>query len=160
MIDVGDDGVTVNDAGDVDTGDNDLLNHPIITLVTPGGATATVDYSLDVPAGDYRIEFYADVDEPRNPLGYGAGEILAGSHSITHTGSGVETFQATITDQGDSWLAATATEDLGGGDYGSTSEFGPTVCAGDDDGDGLCNLWEDADTDDDQDPSTTPGPDA
>ena len=152
-------GVNTNDAGDVDTGTNDLLNHPVITLVTPAGATATVDYELDVPAGDYRIEFYADDTEPRNPDGYGAGEVLVGTQDITHAGSGVETFQASISDLGSYWLAATATENLGGGDYGSTSEFGPTACVGDTDGDGLCDLWEDANLDLDNDPATNPGPD-
>ena len=152
-------GPNPNDAGDGDTGANGLLNHPVITLVNPTGATATVDYQLDVPAGNYRIEFYADDTEPRNPEGYGAGEVLVGSHSIAHTGSGVESFQTAVTDLDGFFLAATATEDLGGGDYGSTSEFGQTVCVGDSDGDGLCDLAEDADTDADADPSTNPGPD-
>ena len=152
-------GPNPNDAGDGDTGANGLLNHPVITLVNPTGATATVDYQLDVPAGNYRIEFYADDTEPRNPEGYGAGEVLVGSHSIAHTGSGVESFQTAVTDLDGFFLAATATEDLGGGDYGSTSEFGQTVCVGDSDGDGLCDLAEDADADADADPSTNPGPD-
>ena len=125
-LDIAPNGVNLNDAGDGDTGDNDLLNHPEVTLVTPTGATATVDYSLDVPAGTYRIEFYADSNEPPPGSGFGAGESAVGSDTITHTGSGVETFSATIISIGDYRLAATATEDLGGGDFGSTSEFGPT----------------------------------
>ena len=150
-IDLGNNGIDTNDAGDVDTGPNDLLNHPVITLVNPTGATASVDYQLDVPAGNYRIEFYADDTEPRNPNGYGAGEVLVGTQSITHTGSGVESFSTTVTDLDGFFLAATTTADLGGGDYGSTSEFGPTVCVGDSDGDGLCDRWEElyGDTDGD-----------
>ena len=55
-------------------------------------------------------------------------------------------------------MAATATQDLGGGSYGSTSEFSaalPNTCV-DTDFDGLCDSDEDRNPDADNDPATTP----
>ena len=50
-------GSTANDAGDVDSGPNDLLNRPAVSrsvATGPGSLATTVE--LDVPAGTYRIE--------------------------------------------------------------------------------------------------------
>ena len=57
-IDLAEDGVTANDAGDGDTGDNDLLNYPVITSAVESGGSVTVTFDLDVPAGTYRVEFF------------------------------------------------------------------------------------------------------
>ena len=114
--------VTANDVGDGDTGPNDLLNYVVMTLATESGGTVSVDFDLDAPAGDYRIEFFT------NPLGtdgsgYGEGETFAGAAPVTHTGSGVESFSTSFAGVAGDTLAATTTEDLGAGSYGSTSEF-------------------------------------
>ncbi len=130
-LDVGPPGHNVNDVNDTDIGDNDLLNHPTLTSVIPGAGTTTATFDLDVPAGDYRIEIHADMNEAPNPTGYGAGEAIVASTSITHTGSGVETFQAVFPTVGTAWFGATATEDLGAGDFGSTSEFGSALYVAD-----------------------------
>ena len=74
-IDLADDGVTLNDANDVDSGANSLQNHPEIT----SAGTTTVDWALDGrPFTHYRIELYGngascDVSES------GEGETFLGS---------------------------------------------------------------------------------
>ncbi|MBK8069204.1 MAG: CSLREA domain-containing protein [Rhodanobacteraceae bacterium] len=74
-IDLGGDGRTANDVGDVDTGPNGLLNFPEFTSYTaPGGTSAVIDVLLDTPdiGGNYpaRVDFYKAVeDEPGVWLG-------------------------------------------------------------------------------------------
>ena len=124
-IDLDNDQITTNDAGDVDSGPNDLLNHPVLTDVTQNGGDLDITFDLDVPAGNYRIEFF------ENPagiggLGLGEGQVFLGAVTVTHAGSGVQSFSETLggvmaTAIGS--VTATATEDLSGGRYGSTSEF-------------------------------------
>ncbi|MDH3397302.1 MAG: right-handed parallel beta-helix repeat-containing protein, partial [Acidimicrobiia bacterium] len=62
-IDLNNDGVTLNDLvpGDLDSGPNDLLNFPVITAASESAGTVTVDFDLDVPAGNYRIEFFSNM---------------------------------------------------------------------------------------------------
>ena len=126
-INLGTAGVTANDAGDGDSGANDLLNFPIITKVVQNGTNLDVTLVLDVPAGNYRIEMF------QNPSGtdssrYGEGQVFLGALSVTSTGSGAQTFIGTlngVTATSITRISATATRDLGGGNYGNTSEFGP-----------------------------------
>ncbi len=128
-IDLDNDQITANDAGDGDSGPNDLLNHPVLSLVTQNGADLDVQFDLDVPAGDYRIEFF---DNPNgiNANGYGGGEVFLGAVTVTSSGTGTQTFNETIsgaTMTNATTVTATATEDLGGNNFGSTSEFGPAL---------------------------------
>jgi CSLREA domain-containing protein len=125
-LDLDDDGVTANDAGDGDTGANGLLNHPVLTAPVSGDTTVGLD--LDVQAGDYRIEVFTNPTEGADPSGYGEGESLVAAQTVTHTGSGPESFVVAIPAvfAGDV-LSATATEDPGGGSYGATSEFSTSV---------------------------------
>ncbi|MEM1333245.1 MAG: right-handed parallel beta-helix repeat-containing protein, partial [Actinomycetota bacterium] len=118
-IDHGGAGVSANDANDTDSGPNDGLNFPVIT----GTTVSTVDFDLDVPAGDYLVEAF------RNPsgndaTGNGEGEISLGFHQIAHTGSGSESFTGSysgILSGGD--ITMTATECTTGActAFGSTS---------------------------------------
>ncbi|MEM7271833.1 MAG: hypothetical protein AAF547_02030, partial [Actinomycetota bacterium] len=160
-IDLADDGVTGNDAGDADIGANDLLNFPVITSASIGTGL-TVDYGLDAPAGNYRIEFFIN-PSGADPSGNGEGETFVHAHSITHTGSGSEPFSTSFASGPGAIITATATEDLGGSTYGATSEFAAAVVVActttDSDGDGLYDCYEDANTDADNNPATNPGPD-
>ncbi len=129
-IDLGFDGVTANDAGDADSGPNDLLNVPVILAPIDGGTQAAVE--LDLPAGDYRIEVFTNPTEGADPSGYGEGETLIGAATVTNTGSGVERFLIPLSPavSENDVLTATATEDLGGGSHGATSEFSAAVTVG------------------------------
>jgi len=123
-IDLGDLGVTENDDTDPDSGPNDLLNFPIIISTDESGGNTTIEYELDVPAGEYRIEFF------RNTIldtsGNGEGEIFLGFDEIVHSGLGVETFTHLLTGVGIINIAMTATEidDSTPSGFGATSEFG------------------------------------
>ncbi|EMI55521.1 Cadherin domain protein, partial [Rhodopirellula sallentina SM41] len=125
-IDLNDDAVSVNDTDDVDSGPNNLLNYPIITSVVQNGADLEIEFSVDLSSGSYRIEFF------ENPSGvgvdgHGEGETYLGTTTIvTSSVSGGEQFTATLTGVTATSIVgvtATATEDRGGGYYGSTSEF-------------------------------------
>jgi parallel beta-helix repeat protein len=128
-------GPNPNDAGDTDEGPgyvdyitnnlNHLLNYPEFTSTeTPEGSLTTdIEYTLDVPAGDYRIEFFQNSTE--SPTGYGEGETFLGFQNITHTGSGEETFTTTLDVTVGDYIAATTTErgQATFSTFGATSEF-------------------------------------
>ncbi|MDH4280294.1 MAG: right-handed parallel beta-helix repeat-containing protein, partial [Acidimicrobiia bacterium] len=130
-IDLNADGLTPNDAGDGDSGANDLLNFP--EIISPLDRSMQVAFDLDVPAGDYRVELFANPTEGADPSGYGEGETFLAGVTVTHTGSGIERFIMPVGAmvQENDVLTATATEDLGGGSYGATSEFSEAVVVGD-----------------------------
>ncbi|MEZ5596734.1 MAG: LamG-like jellyroll fold domain-containing protein [Pseudomonadales bacterium] len=122
------DGITYNDAEDADSGANDLINFPVLTRVVQNGANLDISFSVDLPAGTYRIEFFDNADG-LNDAGFGGGQTFIGFATITVTGAaGYEAFSTTLTSVTASditHITTTATQDLGGGNYGSTSEFGP-----------------------------------
>lgn len=109
-----------NDVGDGDAGPNDLLNKPIFTSATLGAGTVDLDYTIDVPAGTYRIEFF-DSDRP-DPTGFGEGQTFLSAETIVHPG-GSAAYTATVVAAEGDVITATASPDLGGGTYGGTSEF-------------------------------------
>ena len=120
-----------NDAGDTDKGFNStvdprnnlnhLLNYPEFTSYETNTTTTDIEYILDVPAGDYRIEFF------QNSVltDYGEGEIFLTSQDITHAGSGQETFTINLEVEVGDYIAATATErnQATTSTFGATSEF-------------------------------------
>ena len=126
-IDLASDDVTVNDSGDADTGSNSKLNFPELLSVVQNGASLDINFSLDVPAGDYRIEFFDNPGGLDSSL-HGEGQTFIGATTISHTGSGVESFSDSLTFTASNVrnITSTTTEDLGGS-FGSTSEFGGSV---------------------------------
>lgn len=143
-IDLANNGTTANDAGDGDSGANDLLNFPVFTSVTVNGSNTDVAYTLDVPAGGYRVEFFSN-----------NGRTFIDSQDITHTGSGSESFSKTLTGNDHTALRMTATEIDGvqTSGFGPTSEFSDLYSTGtatmtvnstadDEDDDGDCTLRE------------------
>lgn len=87
-IDLADDGVTANDAGDFDSGPNDLLNHPLILLAS--AQTSDVQWTLDgLPATPYRLELYES--DACDPAGSGEGQRFLGSIDIVTDVMGVAT---------------------------------------------------------------------
>ena len=125
-VDLGTNGVTANDAGDGDSGANNLQNFPVLTSANSNTAGTTIVGSLNSNANTtYRIEFYANrpavADAPN-----GEGERYLGFVTVTTNGSGDATINTTLANvwiNAGARVTATATVDLGSGNYGSTSEF-------------------------------------
>ena len=126
-IDLGDDGATANDTGDVDTGPNFLQNFPTnITLATRDDV-ASVSFTLEVTLSrGYIVDFYSC-----DTSSSGEGKRWLGSTGARGSASGERTFTAstflgqigdftapTATD-----ITATATDTL----LNATSEFAPCV---------------------------------
>ncbi len=127
-IDLNDNGATVNDSGDSDTGPNDLLNFPVINLVI-ADATTTVDYdfNLDAPSNTegYRIEFFRN--SAADSTGYGEGETFLGFIDTGNHAGGNLNFTGSFTaaenvSTGDI-ISTTATRKTGATSYDITSEF-------------------------------------
>ncbi|MGI9542869.1 MAG: Ig-like domain-containing protein [Cyclobacteriaceae bacterium] len=116
------DGVSINDPGDGDSGGNSRLNFPVITTITQVGADVQVSFELDVPSGNYRVEFF---DNPNglDPSDYGEGESYLSFASVAGApGSSHNVTLSGVAPNNVLQVTATATEDFGGS-YGSTSEF-------------------------------------
>ncbi len=121
-IDIGSDSLTPNDPLDVDTGPNGYLNFPDNLLYYEGGGNTHVAYSLDVPAGNYRIEFFSN-DSP-DPSGYGEGQTFLGYQNITSAGTGSQAYSIILAGTSLQNISSTTTEIDGSSDgFGSTSEF-------------------------------------
>ena len=131
-IDLIDNGITANDVGDGDTGANNLQNFPVLTSANSNAAGTTIAGTLNSNANTtYRIEFFGNRPAVADAAN-GEGERFLGAMTVTTDGSGNATINTTLANiwvnSGDR-VTATATVDLGGGNYGSTSEFAANVTA-------------------------------
>jgi hypothetical protein len=122
-IDLGGDGVTLNDSADSDTGPNNLQNYPLINSVTISGSrflSAAIAGTLNsTPNSTFRVDVYGNVTA--GPSGFGQGNYHLGSINVTTDGNGNASFNVTVsTGQGISVMSATATDSSG-----NTSEFSP-----------------------------------
>ena len=94
-IDLGNNGVTPNDAGDADTGANHLQNFPVLTSATTGGSQLTVQGTLNSTANtSFRIEVFAS--STADGSGYGEGQRYLGSFNVTTDGSGNVSFYSSV----------------------------------------------------------------
>jgi CSLREA domain-containing protein len=91
-IDLGADGATPNDAGDSDTGPNNLQNFPVLTSATSfGGNSTDINGTLNsTSTTNFLLEFFAN--PLCDPSGHGEGRTFIGSASVTTIGN-----NATIT---------------------------------------------------------------
>jgi RHS repeat-associated protein/CSLREA domain-containing protein len=112
------DGVTLNDAGDADTGPNNRQNFPVLTAADRTPTTTTIHATLaSTPDRDFRVEFFAST----LAAGSHAGQTFIGALTV-HTGVDGNTPPLSFTASGDfrdRFFTATAT-DLTTND---TSEF-------------------------------------
>lgn len=120
-------GVTSNDAGDADSGANNLQNYPLLSGLRLSGTSAvsgTVSVALNSrPSDSFALDFYR-VTAP-DPSGFGEGEFYLGSRTITTDASGNYSGNLSFSlgsNFAEQSLSATATN-LSSGD---TSEFGPS----------------------------------
>lgn len=121
-IDIGNNGVSENDAGDADAGINGLQNFPVLTAATTAGGSTTIAGTLDSGAGFFTVEFFSS--PTCDPSGNGEGETFLGS---TQTAAGAFSVPVAPAVPLGHVVTATATDA-----DGSTSEFSDcrTVVAG------------------------------
>jgi CSLREA domain-containing protein len=130
-IDFGSAGVTPNDVGDGDAGANGLQNYPVLISAVISAGNTTVAGSINSNANtNYRIEFFSS---PFSDVsGHGEARTFLGFVNTTTDASGNASFNPTflgVPVAAGGAITATATVDLGGGNFGSTSEFAANVLA-------------------------------
>jgi len=129
-IDLDTSGVAANDAGDVDSGANQLQNYPVLSsaMVSASELTISGTFSSEVNT-TYEIDFYSNIIPDGS--GHGEGEVYLGSTTVNTNASGSAGFNVTLpgvtTADGD-LISATATDPAG-----NTSEFGANITATSDD---------------------------
>jgi len=151
-IDLDADDVSDNDPTDVDMGANELLNYPELSPTILGPAGLTINFNLDVPVGDYRLEVFGIPAGNADILGHGEGDTFVGTFDLNHTGGGALNFTevmagATINNGDSISITVTRCTDATCTDFAYTSEFSanaivvilPEDCSNgiDDDLDGL-----------------------
>jgi hypothetical protein len=120
-IELGNDGVTPNDPGDVDTGANGIQNYPVLTLATTSATQTGVFGTFSgAPNATFPLDFY--VSDSCDPSGYGEGTTHLGADSVTTNASGQAVIQISNgllpPSTPGRYLTATATSP-----QGDTSEF-------------------------------------
>ncbi|RIV17924.1 DUF11 domain-containing protein [Fibrisoma montanum] len=115
-IDLGNDGVTANDATDADGGVNLSQNFPVLGPLLPG-ATSVGGSLTSTQSSSFTIDVYANA--VCGASGFGQGQTYLGSATVSTNGSGLATFSVTVPPlTNGQFITATAT-DVGG----NTSEF-------------------------------------
>ena len=95
-IDLGNNGPTANDAGDADTGPNNLQNYPVLTAVNSAGGNTTITGTLNSTSNTtFRLDFFAN--DACNPSGFGEGQTFLDSFKVTTNANGNASFTATLT---------------------------------------------------------------
>ncbi len=88
--------MVANDAGDADTGPNNLQNFPVVTSATTGGGTITVGGTLDsTPSTAFRVELFANA--ACDPSGNGEGKTFLGAATVTTDSGGDSNFSVALT---------------------------------------------------------------
>jgi len=122
-IDLDDDGVTANDAGDGDSGANALQNFPVLNQALVTQSDVTIDGSLNAAANtQYRVEFFAS--SAADASGHGEGERFLGFADVTTDALGDATFSVTLSASVAAGEIITATATSPGDD---TSEFSAAI---------------------------------
>ncbi|MBK5283669.1 MAG: DUF4347 domain-containing protein, partial [Nitrospiraceae bacterium] len=131
-IDLTNNGVTANDAGDGDTGANNLQNFPVLTSAQVVSSTQlTVIGTLNsIANSQFRIGFFSNTAQ--DPTGFGEGQTYLGFVNVTTDGSGNASFNTTLaaTVSAGSYVSAIATKsDPTFTTFTDTSEFAQNVVA-------------------------------
>jgi CSLREA domain-containing protein len=122
-IDLGGDGVTQNDTSDADSGANNLQNFPVLTAAVPGSTSAVMQGRLNSTASaSFILEFYSNTS--CDASGFGQGQSLLGSTSVTTDTFGNANFNVTlpVSLAANRFISATATDATG-----NTSEFSQCI---------------------------------
>ena len=116
---------TPNDAGDGDTGPNNLQNFPIILSSSPGaGNTHITGKFHGTPSTTFDVDFFANSACSNFPREFLGGETYLGTSPVTTDGSGSATIDVTlpVATVAGARISATATDPAG-----STSEFSQRI---------------------------------
>ena len=122
-VDMGPDGVTANDAGDGDTGANNLQNYPVLTSAV-GGSTTVQGTLNSTPSTQFTLEFFHS--GACDPSGFGEGESFLGSATVETDAGGDASFSVEFAESvpAGRFITATATDSAG-----NTSEFSQCIAA-------------------------------
>ncbi len=119
------DGVTPNDAGDGDTGGNNLQNFPLLSLVEHSATSGTASTRIvgrlgSMASTTYDIDFYGNPACSNFPREFVEGQAYIGSTQVTTDGNGDATFDVTlpVTTEVGARISAIATDPAG-----NSSEF-------------------------------------
>jgi len=112
-IDLGGDGITLNDAGDADAGPNNFINFPVLSTATNGAATRVTGTLTSAGVGPFTVEFFAS--SAADASGHGEGARLIGTATLAAAGDFDLILGASSPGE---WVTATVTDVLG-----NTSEF-------------------------------------
>jgi hypothetical protein len=117
-IDLGTDGITLNDVGDGDAGPNGLQNFPVLTAATLSSSNLMVVGALNSGTNKiYRLDFYSN--PACHTSGYGEGKRHLGFTNVMTDGNANASFRAVFPPLGgELYMTATATDS-----NGNTSEF-------------------------------------
>jgi CSLREA domain-containing protein len=118
-IDLDGDGVTPNDPGDSDAGDNNFQNFPVVVSACNFGGSTIISGTLGSTANtQFALEFFSNTT--CDDSGFGEGATLIHSMMVTTNGSGNAFFTVNITPAipDGRLITATATDPAG-----NTSEF-------------------------------------
>jgi hypothetical protein len=117
-IDLGNDGVTLNDPGDTDLGVNNLQNFPVIIVASDDGINTTVRGTLDTPNPEtVTIELFCN--EVIDNSGFGEGQVFLGTTTPEANGNFLAILPGGLVGK---YITATATDAAG-----NTSEFSAAV---------------------------------
>src|SRR4029078_13191791 len=89
-IDLGNDGVTANDAGDVDSGPNPLHNYPVLLPAPPQSPSGTVVLGAfdSIASTAYSLDFYVNPACAGRPHDFDEGLLYLASVGVVLDGSG------------------------------------------------------------------------
>ena len=122
-IDLDANGVTPNDAGDGDTGANNLQNFPVLTTATRDDDDTIIRGTFNsAPNTAFKLEFFSNPD--CDPSNHGEGKKFLGSKKVTTDGSGNANFKVSLDTRvaPGQLITATATDPSN-----NTSEFSQCV---------------------------------
>ena len=118
-------GPTANDAGDPDTGGNDLQNFPLVTSAAPeGGSTRVVGTLNSTPSSTFRLDFYSNPVCRGRPRAAVQADHYLGGLDVTTNASGDAPFSALLPTPITAGQPVTATATNGAG---STSELSSEI---------------------------------
>ncbi|HQZ95643.1 MAG TPA: Calx-beta domain-containing protein [Pyrinomonadaceae bacterium] len=122
-IDLADNGVTLNDIGDGDSGSNNLQNFPVLTAATSiGGGSASIQGTLNSVANtSFRIEFFSNPS--CDASGNGEGKTYLGTTNVTTNANGDAAINATVTAPSVGYSVTSTATRLLAGNPTDTSEF-------------------------------------